>query len=85
MNHISQRNSLEKQCKSYVEFMKFCPRNSVIKLAQEISRIQARISIIRNMDYQHLQEEVIVQYETKQSKTNFVKKENLDIKSRYRL
>jgi hypothetical protein len=71
MNHISQRNNLEKQCKSYVEFMKNCPRNSVIKLAQEISRIQARVSIIRNMNYQHLQEEVVVYYETKQSKSNF--------------
>jgi hypothetical protein len=69
MNHISQRNNLaiKKLCGVYEELL----RNSVIKLAQEISRIQARVSIIRNMDYQHLQEEVVVYYETKQSKSNF--------------
>lgn len=71
MNHISQRNQLEMQSKRYANFMKICPSNSVVKLAKEITKIQARISIIRNMDYQQLSKTVVVQYETKQSKLNF--------------
>lgn len=71
MNHISQRNQLEIQIRSYVNFMKECPSNSVIKLSKEITKLQARISIIKMMDYQHLKETVVVQFETKQSKSNF--------------
>lgn len=71
MNHISQRNQLEIRMRSYARFMKICPDRSVIKLAKEITKLQARISIIKMMDYQHLQETVVVQFETKQSKSNF--------------
>lgn len=71
MNHISQRNQLEIRMRSYARFMKICPDGSVIKLAKEITKLQARISIIKMMDYQHLQETVVVQFETKQSKSNF--------------
>lgn len=70
MNHITQRNKLDFLLKSYTDFMKTCPSGSVVKLAKEITRLQARISIIRMMDYHHLHEPVIVQYETKQSKIN---------------
>jgi hypothetical protein len=40
MNRISQRNNQKKE-KSYVEFMKNCPKLGNKKLAQEISRIAA--------------------------------------------
>jgi hypothetical protein len=51
--------------------MKECPENSVIKLAKEITRMQARVSIIRMMEYQQLKETVTIHFEVKQSKLNF--------------
>jgi hypothetical protein len=71
MNHISQRNQLEMRIKDYVKFMKLCPDRSVVKLAKEITRLQARVAIIKMMDYQHLHESTVVYFETKQSKLNF--------------
>jgi hypothetical protein len=71
MNHISQRNDLDARIKDYVRFMKICPENSVIKLAKEITRMQARVSIIRMMEYQQLKKTVTIHFEVKQSKLNF--------------
>jgi hypothetical protein len=71
MNHISQRNQLEMRINTYVKFMKICPNRSVVKLAKEITRLQARVAIIRMMDYQHLHETAEMYFETKQSKSNF--------------
>jgi hypothetical protein len=71
MNHISQRNDLDTRIKDYVRFMKECPENSVIKLSEEITKMQARVSIIRMMEYQQLRESVTIYFEVKQSKLNF--------------
>jgi hypothetical protein len=71
MNHISQRNQLEIRIKSYVRFMKICPEKDVIKLSKEITKMQARVFIIRMMEHQQLHESVTFYFEAKQSKLNF--------------
>lgn len=71
MTPINQRNSLDKQISNYVRFMKICPTNQVVKLAKEISRLQARVSVIRNMEHEQLHTDVPFFFETKQSKMNF--------------
>lgn len=71
MNHISQRNQLELQLRKYVKFMKICPENGVIKLSNEISKIELRLNQIREYDLEKLNQTVIFTYETKQSKSNF--------------
>lgn len=71
MNHISQRNQLELQLRKYVKFMKICPENSVVKLANEISKIELRLNQIREYDLAKLNQTVVFAYETKQSKSNF--------------
>ena len=71
MNHIRQRNSLEKQLKSYKDFMPLCPNDALPKLMREMSKIHNRIETIKTYDLEKLLTEVPYQYETKQSKLNF--------------
>lgn len=71
MNHITQLNALQKQMKFYTDFIPFCPKNSLIKLMKEILKINARIEILQAMRVDELVKDVVVFYETKQSKENF--------------
>ena len=70
MNHISQRNKIEKQLHDYVKFMPICPKNSVVKLSQEITKLEQRLQEIKKMDLNQLTKEVVFHFETKQSKMN---------------
>lgn len=71
MNHITQMNLLEKKLKSYKDFVPLCSNDDLPKLMAEIQRTINRISTIRNMGVKNMMEEVVVYYETKQSKLNF--------------
>jgi len=71
MNHISQRNQLEIQLKSYKNFMPLCPADSLPKLVNEMMKIHCRLEKIREFTLEELVEKVDYQYETKQSKSNF--------------
>ena len=71
MNHITQRNQLEIQLKSYKDFMTLCPPDSLPKLVNEMMKIHCRLEKIQEFTLDQLVEKVDYQYENKQSKTNF--------------
>lgn len=71
MNHISQRNRLEARLKSYMDFMTICPRDSFLKISNEMVKINDRLDKIKCMSLDELVKEVPSYYETKQSKINF--------------
>jgi hypothetical protein len=71
MNHITQRNRLEIQLKSYRDFMPLCPPDSFPKLVREMMKIHYRIEKIREFTLEQLVEEVDVYFDTVQSKSNF--------------
>jgi hypothetical protein len=71
MNHISQRNRLEQRLKNYINFMPMCPRDSVLKLSNEIIKTIERIEQIKCMSIDELIKPVDVYFEVKQSKLNF--------------
>lgn len=71
MNHITQRNQLETQLKSYKDFMPLCPPDSLPKLVNEMMKIHCRLEKIREFTMEELVLKVDYQYETKQSKANF--------------
>jgi len=71
MNHITQRNQLETQLKSYKDFMPLCPGDSLPKLVNEMMKIHCRLEKIREFTMEELVLKVDYQYETKQSKANF--------------
>lgn len=71
MNHISQRNRLEMQLQRYMYFMAYCPRDSFLKLSNEMIKIYERIEQLKIIDNEQSRKQVIFQYETKQSKLNF--------------
>ncbi|EJL66276.1 hypothetical protein [Flavobacterium sp. CF136] len=71
MNHISQRNRLEIQLKSYRDFMPFCPPDSFPKLVNEMMKIHCRLEKIKEFTLDKLVEEVQFHYDTVQSKSNF--------------
>lgn len=71
MNHITQKNRLEKQLDSYKKFMPLCPNDSLIKLIKEMTIIKARIDKIREFTIEELNDPVVYQFESKQSKLNF--------------
>lgn len=71
MNHISQLNKIEIRLRSYIDFMPYCPRDSFLKLSNEIVKINNRIDIINRMSLSESLQEVISDYDTKQSKINF--------------
>ena len=52
--------------------MAYCPRDSFLKLSAEMLKIYERIEQIKLMDAQESRKEVFVQYETKQSRVNFI-------------
>ena len=70
MNHISQRNKIEKQLHDYIKFMPICQPNSVVKLSQEITKLEQRLQEIKKMDLNQLTKEVVFHFETKQSQMN---------------
>lgn len=51
--------------------MPYCPRDSFLKLSNEIVKISDRIDIINRMSLSESLEEVTSYYDTKQSKINF--------------
>lgn len=71
MNHITQRNWLEQQLKSYKDFVPFCPNDSLPQLLEEMNKIHSRIEKIKELDFDKLLVNVPFYYETKQSKVNF--------------
>lgn len=71
MNHISQRNRLEARLKSYMDFTPYCPRDSFLKLSNEMVKISERLDKIKCMSLDELVKEVPSYYDTKQSKLNF--------------
>lgn len=72
MNAITQRNKLDAQLKSYMDFMPFCPRDSFLKLSNEMIKINNRLDKIKCMGLKELMAPVDYQFETKQSKVNFI-------------
>lgn len=71
MNHITQMNRLEKQLKSFKDYVPYCPNDSLQKLTAEMQKTLNRITAIRSMRVDKMVQEVVVFYETKQSKSNF--------------
>ena len=71
MNAITQRNILDSQLKSYINFMLDCPRDSFSKLSNEMIKIINRLDQIKCMGLKDLMKEVPCYYETKQSKMNY--------------
>lgn len=71
MNHITQKNWLEKRLKIYKDYVPFCPNDSLQNLIREMQVTMNRIESIRLMPVDELMKEVPCQYETKQSKSNF--------------
>lgn len=71
MNHITQRNRLEIRLKSYMDFMPYCPRDSFLKLANEMVIINNKIDQIKYMSLDDLIKPVDQYYDKKQSKINF--------------
>ena len=71
MNHISQRNALEKQLKNYKDFMPLCSNDALPKLINEMTKIHNRIETIKGYSLEKLVKPIEFQYETKQSKMNF--------------
>lgn len=71
MNHIGQRNALERDISAYVRVIKTSTRSQVIKLSKEITKLSARITTIEEMSYTDQRQELDFHFETKQSKMNF--------------
>lgn len=79
MNHITQLNRLTEELQSLKDFMPICPMGKVKKLSYEMIKIKNRIEHIQTMGFDEMIKEVPFQYETKQSRINFVdfgKREN---------
>jgi hypothetical protein len=72
MNHISQRNRLEARLKSYMDFTPYCPRDSFLKLSNEMVKITERLDKIKCMSLDELMKPIDFQFETKQSRVNFI-------------
>ena len=72
MNAITQRNRLDAQLKSYMDFMPNCPRDSFVKLSEEMVKIKTRLDQIKCMTLKELMAPVETQFETKQSRVNFI-------------
>ena len=71
MNHIGQRNALERQITDYVRILKIATRTQSVKLSKEIAKLSARITTIEEMSYTDQRQELDFHFETKQSKMNF--------------
>jgi len=70
MNAIAQRNKLDIQISSYVNFLKISTRSQSIKLCKEITKLQLRVELIDLMPYPKQLEKLEDYFETKQSKMN---------------
>jgi hypothetical protein len=70
MNSITHRNRLESQLKSYIEYLPYAPRDSFLKIANEITRILERIEVLKRMTLDQLTKDVDTYYDTKKSKIN---------------
>jgi len=71
MNHIGQRNALERQITDYVRILKIATRTQSVKLSKEIAKLSVRITTIEEMSYTEQRQELDFHFETKQSKLNF--------------
>jgi len=71
MNHVTQRNKLDKQISGYVGFLKIANRGQSLKLCREITKLQDRIDVIDMMPYPDQIKTLDEHFETKQSKLNF--------------
>lgn len=71
MNHINQRNKLDKQITDYVGFLKIANRSQSVKLCKEIAKLSSRIELIDLMPFPNQIQKLDVYFETKQSKMNF--------------
>lgn len=76
MNAIRQRNKLEFQLKNLKDFMPLCPNSNILKLTNEIIKINYRLEKIQEFTSEQLFEKIHYQYEIKQSRLNFFKKIN---------
>lgn len=72
MNAITQRNRLDATLKSYMDFMPFCPRDSFLKLSNEMVKINSRLEAIKCMTLKELMTPVEFQYETANSRVNII-------------
>lgn len=70
MNHISQRNKLEKQISGYVGFLKIANRGQSLKLCREITKLSVRIEEIDAMPYLKQIEPIDEYLDQKPSKLN---------------
>ena len=70
MNSITHRNRLESQLKSSIEYLPYAPRDSFLKLSNEITRILERIEVLKRMTLDQLTKDVDTYYDTKNSKIN---------------
>lgn len=71
MNHINQRNKLDKQVSYYVAFLKIANRSQSIKICKEIAKLSSRIELIDLMPFPEQIKKLDEHFETKQSKLNF--------------
>jgi hypothetical protein len=70
MNAITQRNRLEITLKSYMEFAPYCPRDSYLKLSNEMVRISERLEKIKCMTLSELTKQIPEYLDTKNSIIN---------------
>jgi hypothetical protein len=71
MNSKQQKIILENLLQRYLAYIPFCPRESFLKLTNEIFTIKRRIGTIDEMEKELESQNVVVFFETKQSKVNF--------------
>ena len=71
MNHINQRNKLDKQISSYVDFLKIATRSQSVTICKEIAKLSSRIELIDLMPFPNQIQKLDEYFETKQSKMNF--------------
>lgn len=70
MNHITQRNKLDKQISGYVGFLKIANRGQSLKLCREITKLSVRIEEIDAMPYLKQIEPIDEYLDQKPSKLN---------------
>lgn len=72
MNHVTQLNKLLQQIRLYKMYLSICPDHKISALCIEILKLQNRVEILNQMQADELRKQVLIQYETKQSKMNFI-------------
>jgi len=71
LNHINQRNKLDAQISSYIDFQKTATRSQSIKLSKEIAKLSQTIELIDMMPYPIQKRQIDFRTEHKHSKINF--------------